>query len=199
MIENKVMKTIPQFLQNTQIEKIIQSELNFKKQLLTELKELLKNFDTINVEGSINSRYIALMMLSLFNAFHLKKGLKKDLINSLKALIFAIKSIGTDESFHLLFKAFLHARVEVTVNPNIPGKIIIKLIDNIRSPIKFKIAGKINGKLKIIIVKHKGKFKKLASNYIPKDFKNSIYGFIKSLIPAGRTIKIFDTYDEEIK
>ncbi|UPA17058.1 DUF735 family protein (plasmid) [Borrelia coriaceae] len=193
------MKTLPQFLQNTQIAKITQSEISFKKQLLGELKDLRNNFKTIDIEENINSRYIALMMLSLFNAFHLKKGLKKDLINSLKALIFAIKSIGTDESFHLLFKAFLHARVEVNVNPEIPGEIIIKLIDNIRSPIKFKIAGKNNGKLKIIIVKHKGKFRKLASNYIPKDFTNSVYGFIKSLIPAGRTIKIFDTYDKEIK
>ncbi|WP_024653683.1 DUF735 family protein [Borrelia persica] len=193
------MNKIPQFLQNTQIAKIIQSELDFKKQLLEELNELRKNFASIDVDESINSRYIALLMLSLFNASHLKKGLKKDLISYLKALIFAIKSIGTDESFHLIFKAFLHARVEVNVNPNVPGEIIIKLLENIRSPIKFKIAGKHNGKLKIIMVKHKGKLKKLVSNYIPKDFQNSIYGFIKSLIPAGRTIKIFDTYSKEIK
>ncbi|WP_024654577.1 DUF735 family protein [Borrelia hispanica] len=193
------MKTIPHFLQNTQIAKIIQSELDFKKQLLKELNQLLENFASINVDESINSRYIALLMLSLFNASHLKKGLKKDLINYIKALIFAIKSIGTDESFHLIFKAFLHARIEINVNPNIPGEIIITLLEHIRSPIKFKIAGKIKGKLKTIIVKHQGKLKKLVSNYIPKDFQNSTYGFIKSLIPAGRTIKIFDINNKEIK
>ncbi|AYE36780.1 hypothetical protein DB313_04595 (plasmid) [Borrelia turcica IST7] len=193
------MADIPQFLQNTQIEKIIQTELNFKKQILEELKKLLENFRTINVKESINSRYITLIMLTLFNASHLKKGLTKDLINSLNALIFAIKSIGTDESFHVLFKAFLRARVEVNVDPNTPGTIIIKLLENIKSPIKFKITGKINGRVKKINVKHKGLIKNLESNYIPKDFTNSIYGFIKSLIPAGRTIKIFDTHNKEIK
>ncbi|QFP42329.1 DUF735 family protein (plasmid) [Borrelia miyamotoi] len=193
------MEKIPQFLQNTQIAKIIQNELNFKKQLLEELKELLSNFATINVEESINSKYIALIMLSLFNSFHPKKGLKQDIINSLKASIFAIKSIGTDESFHLLFKAFFHARIKIKVNPRTPGEIIIQLLDNIRAPIKFKIAGKINGKLKVIKVKHQGKLKKLVSNYIPKNFKNSIYGFIKSLMPAGRTIKIFDIHTQKSK
>lgn len=49
------------------------------------------------------------------------------------------------------------------------------------------------------MIKHKGKLKKLVSNYIPKDFQNSTYGFIKSLIPAGRTIKIFDINNKEIK
>nr|WKT13983.1 DUF735 family protein [Borrelia sp. BU AG58] len=193
------MKDIPQFLQNTQIEQIIQSELNFKKQILSELKKLLENFRAINVKESINSRYITLIILALFNASHLKMGITKDLINSLNALIFAIKSIGTDESFHVLFKAFLRARVEVNVDPNAPGTIIIKLLKNIKSPIKFKIAGKINGRIRPINVRHRGIRKELESNYIPKDFTNSIYGFIKSLIPAGRTIKIFDTHNKEIK
>ncbi|WKC58662.1 DUF735 family protein [Borrelia sp. P9F1] len=193
------MKGIPLFLQNTQIEQIIQSELNFKKQILGELKKLLENFRTINVKESINSRYITRIMLALFNACHLQKGLTKDLINSLNALIFAIKSIGTDESLHVLFKAFLHARVEVNVVPNTPGTIIIKLLENIKSPIKFKITGKINGRIKKISVRHKGLTKELESNYIPKDFTDSIYGFIKSLIPAGRTIRIFDTHNKEIK
>ncbi|AWG43318.1 hypothetical protein CR532_04795 (plasmid) [Candidatus Borreliella tachyglossi] len=193
------MTEIPQFLQNTQIEKIMQSELNFKKQILRELRKLLENFRTINVEESIKSRYISLMMLSIFKAFHLKAGINKDLIQSLKALIFALKSIGTDESFHVLFKAFLHARVEVSVNSATPGEINIKLLDNIRSPIRFKIAGKIKGVTTKISVKHKGLYRELESNYIPKDFKDSVYGFIKSLIPVGRTIKIFDTYNKEVK
>ncbi|UGQ16827.1 DUF735 family protein [Borrelia sp. RT5S] len=193
------MKGVPQFLQNTQIEQIIQNELNFKEQVLSELKTLLENFRTINVKESINSRYITLIILSLFNASHLKTGLTKDLINSLNALIFAIKTIGTDESLHVLFKAFLHARVEVSVDSNAPGTIIIKLLENIKSPIKFKITGKTNGRIKKINVRHKGLIKELESNYIPKDFTNSICGFIKSLIPAGRTIKIFDTHNKEIK
>lgn len=63
-------KEIPKFLENTQIEKFIYNELDYKKEILRELKELLKNFRTINVKDSINSKYIALLMLSIFNAFH---------------------------------------------------------------------------------------------------------------------------------
>lgn len=99
-------KEIPKFLENTQIEKFIYNELDYKKEILRELKELLKNFRTINAKDSINSKYIALLMLSIFNAFHFKKELDKNLVNSLYAIIFAIKSIGTDESFIVLFKAF---------------------------------------------------------------------------------------------
>ncbi len=66
-------KEIPKFLENTQIEKFIYNELDYKKEILRELKELLKNFRTINVKDSINSKYIALLMLSIFNAFHFKK------------------------------------------------------------------------------------------------------------------------------
>lgn len=135
-------KEIPKFLENTQIEKFICNELDYKKEILRELKELLENFNTINVKNSINSKYIALLMLSIFNAFHFKKELNKNLVNSLDAIIFAIKSIGTDESFIVLFKAFLHANVEVSSNEDAPGEIIIKLLGNIKSPIEFNIAAK---------------------------------------------------------
>ncbi|WP_234931417.1 DUF735 family protein [Borreliella garinii] len=37
-------KEIPKFLENTQIEKFIYNELDYKKEILRELKELLKNF-----------------------------------------------------------------------------------------------------------------------------------------------------------
>ncbi|WNY70024.1 DUF735 family protein [Borreliella andersonii] len=66
-------KEIPKFLENTQIEKFIYNELDYKKEILRELKELLENFSTINVKNCINSKYIALLMLSIFNAFHFKK------------------------------------------------------------------------------------------------------------------------------
>lgn len=66
-------KEIPKFLENTQIEKFIYNELDYKKEILRELKELLKNFRTINVKDSINSKYITLLMLSIFNAFYFKK------------------------------------------------------------------------------------------------------------------------------
>ncbi|WP_210372767.1 DUF735 family protein, partial [Borreliella garinii] len=58
-------KEIPKFLENTQIEKFIYNELDYKKEILRELKELLENFRTINVKGSINSKFIALIMLSI--------------------------------------------------------------------------------------------------------------------------------------
>ncbi len=61
-------------------------------------------------------------MLSIFNAFHFKKELDKNLVNSLDAIIFVIKSIGTDESFIVLFKAFLHANVEVSSKEDAPGR-----------------------------------------------------------------------------
>ncbi len=141
-------KEIPKFLENTQIEKFIYNELDYKKEILRKLKELLKTFRTINVKDSINSKYIALLMLSIFNAFHFKKELDKTLVNSLDAIIFAIKSIGTDESFLVLFKAFLHANVEVSSKEDAPGEIIIKLLGNIKSPIEFNIAAKNQNKLK---------------------------------------------------
>ncbi|MGF7102016.1 DUF735 family protein [Borreliella kurtenbachii] len=192
-------KEIPKFLENTQIEKFICNELDYKKEILRELKELLGNFNTINVKKSINSKYIALLMLSIFNAFHFKKELDKNLVNSLDAIIFAIKSIGTDESFIVLFKAFLHANVEVSSNENAPGEIIIKLLGNIKSPIEFNIAAKNQNKLKKITAKHSGLKKTLTSNYMPKDYKNSVYEFIKILIPTGRIVKIIDKKQIEIK
>ncbi|WP_031531051.1 DUF735 family protein [Borreliella garinii] len=192
-------KEIPKFLENTQIEKFIYNELDYKKEILRELKELLKNFRTINVKDSINSKYIALLMLSIFNAFHFKKELDKNLVNSLDAIIFAIKSIGTDESFIVLFKAFLHANVEVSSKEDAPGEIIIKLLGNIKSPIEFNITAKNQNKLKKITVKHKGFKKALVSNYMPKDYKNSVYEFIKILIPTGRIVKIIDKEQIEIK
>ncbi len=192
-------KEIPKFLENTQIEKFICNELDYKKEILRELKELLENFNTINVKNSINSKYIALLMLSIFNAFHFKKELNKNLVNSLDAIIFAIKSIGTDESFIVLFKAFLHANVEVSSNEDAPGEIIIKLLGNIKSPIEFNIAAKNQNKLKKITAKHAGFKKALTSNYMPKDYKNSVYEFIKILIPIGRIVKIIDKKQIEIK
>ncbi|WP_210361679.1 DUF735 family protein [Borreliella valaisiana] len=192
-------KEIPKFLENTQIEKFIYNELDYKKEILRELKELLENFRTINVKGSINSKFIALIMLSIFNAFHFKKELGKNLVNSLDAIIFAIKSIGTDESFIVLFRAFLHANVEVSSNEDTPGEIIIKLLGNIKSPIEFNIAAKNQNKLKKITAKHLGFKKALVSNYMPKDYKNSVYEFIKILIPVGRIVKIIDKEQIEIK
>ncbi|MBB6213367.1 DUF735 family protein (plasmid) [Borreliella californiensis] len=192
-------KEIPKFLENTQIEKFIYNELDYKKEILKELKELLENFNTINVKKSINSKYIVLLMLSIFNAFHFKKELDKNLVTSLDAIIFAIKSIGTDESFIVLFKAFLHANVEVSSNENAPGEIIIKLLGNIKSPIEFNIAAKNQNKLKKITAKHSGFKKALTSNYMPKDYKNSVYEFIKILIPTGRIVKIIDKKQIEIK
>ncbi|WKC75696.1 DUF735 family protein [Borreliella valaisiana] len=192
-------KEIPKFLENTQIEKFIYNELDYKKEILRELKELLENFRTINVKDSINSKFIALIMLSIFNAFHFKKELDKNLVNSLDAIIFAIKSIGTDESFIVLFKAFLHANVEVSSNEDTPGEIIIKLLGNIKSPIEFNIAAKNQNKLKKITAKHHGSKKALVSNYMPKDYKNSVYEYIKILIPVGRIVKIIDKEQIEIK
>ncbi|WKD01223.1 DUF735 family protein (plasmid) [Borreliella americana] len=192
-------KEIPKFLENTQIEKFICNELDYKKEILRELKDLLANFNTIDVKKSINSKYIALLMLSIFNAFHFKKELDKNLVNSLDAIIFAIKSIGTDESFIVLFKAFLHANVEVSSNEKVPGEIIIKLLGNIKSPIEFNVAAKNQNKLKKIAAKHAGLKKTLTSNYMPKDYKNSVYEFIKILIPIGRIVKIIDKKQIEIK
>lgn len=192
-------KEIPKFLENTQIEKFIYNELDYKKEILRELKELLKNFRTINVKNSINSKHIALLMLSIFNAFHFKKELDKNLVNSLDAIIFAIKSIGTDERFIVLLKAFLHANVEVSSKEGAPGEIIIKLLENIKSPIEFNIAAKNQNKLKKITVKHTRFKKALVSSYMPKDYKNSVYEFIKMLIPTGRIVKIIDKEQIEIK
>lgn len=192
-------KEIPKFLENTQIEKFIYNELDYKKEILRELKELLENFKTTNVKNSINSKYITLLMLSIFNALHFKKELDKNLVNSLDAIIFAIKSIGTDESFIVLFKAFLHANVEVNSNQEAPGEIIIKLLGNIKSPIEFNIAAKNQNKLKKITAKHAGFKKALVSSYMPKDYKNSVYEFIKILIPIGRVVKIIDKEQIEIK
>lgn len=118
-------------------------------------------------------------MLSIFNAFHFKKELDKNLVNSLDAIVFAIKSIDTDESFIVLFKAFLHANVEVSLKEDAPGEIIIKLLGNIKSPIEFNIAAKNQNNLKKITVKHKGFKKALVSNHMPKDYKIQYMSLLK--------------------
>lgn len=73
------------------------------------------------------------------------------------------------------------------------------MLGNIKSPIEFNIAAKNQNKLKKITVKHKGFKKVLVSNYMPKDYKNSVYEFIKILIPTGRIVKIIDKEQIEIK
>ncbi|WP_210368832.1 DUF735 family protein [Borreliella garinii] len=188
---------IPKFLKDTEIQKFIRTEIEYAQKLLNELKALNSNFISIDAKENIKSRYIAMWLSQVLSIFYAKTQTLKSITSNINSVIFALRHIGTDESFRLIFKAFLNVDVSVTTPET--GVIDISLQGAIKTNFATFISpSTAKGKLlkKILIREKKLEYaiskKALVFNSMPKGYDHSIYAFIKRIIPIGRVLKIND-------
>ncbi|WP_418909635.1 DUF735 family protein (plasmid) [Borreliella lanei] len=188
---------IPNFFKDTEIHKFILTETEYVQKLLNELKSLNSNFISIDAKENIKSRYIAIWISQVLSIFYAQTQTLKSITSNINSVIFALRHIGTDESFRLIFKAFLN--VDILVTTPQAGVIDISLKGAIRTNFTtFISSSTAKGKRpkKILIREKKTGYsaskKALVFNSLPKGYDHSIYAFIKRIIPIGRTLKIND-------
>ncbi|WP_210379816.1 DUF735 family protein [Borreliella garinii] len=185
---------IPNFLQDTQIYKLLIKETEYTQKLLNELKVLNSNFISIDAKENIKSRYIAIWISQVLSIFYAKTQTLQSITSNINSVIFALRHIGTDESFRLIFKAFLNVDISVTTPE--AGVINISLKGTIKTNFTTFISPSTKGKRsKKILIREKKKGyaaskKALVFNSLPKGYDHSIYAFIKGIIPIGRVLKI---------
>ncbi len=189
---------IPNLFKNTEIHKFILTETEYAQALLNELKSLNSNFISINVIENIKSRYIAIWISQVLSIFYAKTQTLQSITSNINSVIFALRHIGTDESFRLIFKTFLNVDIEVTTPE--AGVINISLKGVIKTNFTTFISPstKKGKRLKKIILREKkpeyaASKKALVFNSLPKGYDHSIYTFIKRIIPIGRVLKINNT------
>ncbi len=189
---------IPNLFKNTEIHKFIRTETEYAQTLLNELKSLNSNFISINVIENIKSRYIAIWISQVLSIFYAKTQTLQSITSNINSVIFALRHIGTDESFRLIFKTFLNVDIEVTTPE--AGVIDISLKGVIKTNFTTFISPstKKGKRLKKIILREKkpgyaASKKTLVFNSLPKGYDHSIYAFIKRIIPIGRVLKINNT------
>ncbi len=189
----EIMK-IPKFLKDTEIQKFIRTEIEYAQKLLNELKVLNSNFISIDAKENIKSRYIAIWTSQVLSIFYAKTQTLQSITSNINSVIFALRHIGTDESFRLIFKAFLNVDISVTTPE--AGVINISLKGTIKTNFTTFISPSTKGKRsKKILIREKKKGyaaskKALVFNSLPKGYDHSIYAFIKGIIPIGRVLKI---------
>ncbi len=189
----EIMK-IPKFLKDTEIQKFIRTEIKYAQKLLNELKALNSNFISIDAKENIKSRYIAIWISQVLSIFYAKTQTLQSITSNINGVIFALRHIGTDESFRLIFKAFLN--VDVLITTPDAGIIDISLKGAIKTNFTTFISPSTKGKRsKKILIREKKKGyaaskKALVFNSLPKGYDHSIYAFIKGIIPIGRVLKI---------
>ncbi|WP_210366387.1 DUF735 family protein [Borreliella garinii] len=185
---------IPKFLKDTEIQKFIRTEIEYAQKLLNELKVLNSNFISIDAKENIKSRYIAIWISQVLSIFYAKTQTLQSITGNINSVIFALRHIGTDESFRLIFKAFLNVDISVTTPE--AGVINISLKGTIKTNFTTFISPSTKGKRsKKILIREKKKGyaaskKALVFNSLPKGYDHSIYAFIKGIIPIGRVLKI---------
>ncbi|WP_215535950.1 DUF735 family protein [Borreliella bavariensis] len=185
---------IPKFLKDTEIQKFIRTEIEYAQKLLNELKALNSNFISIDAKENIQSRYIAIWISQVLSIFYAKTQTLQSIKSNINSVIFALRHIGTDESFRLIFKAFLNVDISVTTPE--AGVINISLKGAIKTNFTTFISPSTKGKRsKKILIREKKKGyaaskKALVFNSLPKGYDHSIYAFIKEIIPIGRVLKI---------
>lgn len=189
----EIMK-IPKFLKDTEIQKFIRTEIEYAQKLLNELKALNSKFISIDAKENIKSRYIAIWISQVLSIFYAKTQTLQSITSNINSVIFALRHIGTDESFRLIFKAFLNVDISVTTPE--AGVINISLKGAIKTNFTTFISPSTKGKRsKKILIREKKKGyaaskKALVFNLLPKGYDHSIYAFIKGIIPIGRVLKI---------
>ncbi|WP_187981792.1 DUF735 family protein [Borreliella bavariensis] len=185
---------MPKFLKDTEIQKFIRTEIEYAQKLLNELKVLNSNFISIDAKENIKSRYIAIWTSQVLSIFYAKTQTLQSITSNINSVIFALRHIGTDESFRLIFKAFLNVDISVTTPE--AGVINISLKGTIKTNFTTFISPSTKGKRsKKILIREKKKGyaaskKALVFNSLPKGYDHSIYAFIKGIIPIGRVLKI---------
>ncbi|EEH00280.1 conserved hypothetical protein (plasmid) [Borreliella finlandensis] len=194
---------IPNFFKGTEIHKFILTETEYAQKLLNELKSLNSNFISIDVKENIKSRYIAIWLSQVLSIFYAQTQTLQSITNNINSVIFALRHIGTDESFRLIFKAFL--TVDILVTTPQAGVIDISLKGVIKTNFTTFISpSTAKGKRpkKILIREKKAGYttskKALVFNSLPKGYDHSIYAFIKRIIPIGRVLKINDKDSKNI-
>ncbi len=100
---------IPNLFNGTEIHKFIRTETEYAQTLLNELKTLNSNFISINAIENIKSRYIAIWISQVLSIFYAKTQTLQSITSNINSVIFALRHIGTDESFRLIFKTFLRS------------------------------------------------------------------------------------------
>ncbi|WP_099528550.1 DUF735 family protein [Borrelia miyamotoi] len=188
---------------NSQLDKFIQNELHFANVILSELKSLNSNFINLPISKHCTSKFIAIWLSNIFNIFYVETQPTHELAKNIDSIIYCLKHIGTDASLTRMFKTFLNVDIEITVPSD--GVINIKLLGAIKTNFTAKISPSSNtNKNKKIRISYKlpndehMKCGTLIFNYLPKGYAHSIYTFIKSLIPVGRTLKLQDQDNNEI-
>ncbi|ACH94072.1 DUF735 family protein [Borrelia duttonii] len=197
--------TIPTVFNDTEVEKIIHAELGFIDQIIKEVKTLNDNFQDINATTNLNSRFIAFWLSEILKIIYSTNQTLETLAKNIDSVLFALRHIGTHESFIKLFKAFLNVDIEPTTLS--PGVINIKLKSDIKTNVIAFIVGSKSKKdptphKKITFkTKENGRILKKAwiITLLPKGYENSIYAFIKKLIPIGRILKIQNYKNEYVK
>ncbi|MGF7102164.1 DUF735 family protein [Borreliella kurtenbachii] len=186
---------IPNLFNDTEIHKFIRTETEYAQTLLNELRFLNSNFISINAKENVKSRYIAIWISQVLSIFYAKTQTLQSITSNINSVIFALRHIGTDESFRLIFKAFLNVDIEVTTPE--AGVINISLKGVIKTNFTTFISPstKKGKRLKKIILREKkpgyvASKKALVFNSLPKGYDHSIYAFIKEIIPIGRVLKI---------
>ncbi|WP_418909450.1 DUF735 family protein (plasmid) [Borreliella sinica] len=194
---------IPNFLKDTEIQKFLRTETEYAQQLLNELRFLNSNLITIDAKENIKSRYVAIWISQVLSIFYAKTQTLQSITSNINSVIFALRHIGTDESFRLIFKAFLN--VDITVTTPETGVIDIALKGAIKTNFITFISpstAKEKRPKKILIREQKKGYvlskKALVFNSLPKGYDHSIYAFIKGIIPIGRVLKINNKDGENI-
>ncbi|WP_418456930.1 DUF735 family protein [Borreliella kurtenbachii] len=189
---------ISNLFNGTEIHKFIRTETEYAQALLNELKTLNSNFISINAIENIKSRYIAIWISQVLSIFYAKTQTLQSITSNINSVIFALRHIGTDESFRLIFKTFLNVDIEVTTPE--AGVIDISLKGVIKTNFTTFISPstKKGKRLKKILLREKKpgyatSKKALVFNSLPKGYDHSIYAFIKRIIPIGRVLKINNT------
>ncbi|WP_210371968.1 DUF735 family protein, partial [Borreliella garinii] len=140
---------MPNFLQDTQVHKLLITETEYAQQLLNELKFLNSNFISIDAKENVKSRYIAIWISQVLSIFYAQTQNLQRIKSNINSVIFALRHIGTDESFRLIFKAFLNVDISVTtpeagvIDISLKGAIKTNFITFISPSIKGKRSKKI--------------------------------------------------------
>ncbi len=151
----EIMK-IPKFLKDTAIQKFIRTEIEYAQKLLNEPKALNSNLISIDAKENIKSRYIAIWISQVLSIFYAKTQTLQSITSNINSVIFALRHIGANESFRLIFKAFLNVDISVTTPE--AGVINISLKGAIKTNFTTFISSSTKGKRlkKILIGEKKG-------------------------------------------
>ncbi|WP_210361657.1 DUF735 family protein [Borreliella valaisiana] len=81
--------------------------MEYAQTLLNELKFMNFNFIYIRAKENIKSKYIAIWLSQILSIFYAKTQALQSITTNIKSVILALRHIGTNELFRLIFKAYI--------------------------------------------------------------------------------------------